>query len=59
MSLYLTNSAKKEKKYIGMKSTITRKIFINMIKQDITIDPENRVEIRLVDLKIASKLNFK
>ncbi|CAD8139649.1 unnamed protein product [Paramecium pentaurelia] len=55
----LSNSTRKQKKYIGMKSTITRKIFLNFLLQNININPENRVEIRLVDQTIACKLTFK
>ncbi|CAD8053240.1 unnamed protein product [Paramecium sonneborni] len=57
--LYLTISAKKQKQYIGCKSTITRKIFLNIIRTEINLDSEKRVEIRLIDLIIGSKLTFK
>ncbi|CAD8133135.1 unnamed protein product [Paramecium octaurelia] len=54
----LANSARKQKKYVGLKSSITRKVFIHFLKQNINFDPENRIEIRLIDQIIASKLTF-
>ncbi|CAD8061192.1 unnamed protein product [Paramecium sonneborni] len=56
--LILTISAKKQKKFIGLKSTITRKIFLKIIVKEIIPNPEHRLEIKLIDLKIASKLTF-
>ncbi|CAK85247.1 unnamed protein product (macronuclear) [Paramecium tetraurelia] len=57
--IYLILQAKKQIKCIGSKSTITRKIFLEILKSDKTIDPENRVEIRLVDFNVATKLTIK